>query len=642
MLEPETVSISTQRARIGLQARHDLRRHFVNVPVPCLLFFAFIAMVLTHTPIHQVYLADHGVSSALNPKASDVVQSKTIVNFMKIRTMDDIPKWINNSVLPSVFTKTAVNGTILAPELQGRISMYNQLVGAVEFSIFNTRMTKCESDSLLAKRYGPCFDFHLEADIKEGDLATRNLRRQPWYTMYIPTAHPDPYARFKRWVDEGSAGGYFLSMATREFHVKITTYNGELDMFSYLHFQIHVEEGGAYTPTYSVQSVPTNPYSTSIINMILDIIVGIFVLAVLGRRLLTIKRQIFRQVAWHCDARTTFIEWCSILCVGLYYAAWIQICQKFFASHFEDELAKLTTFYDDLYKLPLAEQRIQMGKSNQPDVSDFIDTFGPSIQFLYVISIVTCLQLVVHVLAAFQFHPTMNILTNTIVASLKRLGAFLFIFLLVVMALATSGCLLFGPQLDEFSSLHKSMVTCINMLFGGYSYDMIKDYNDLAILWYWASQSIITLVLINIMLAVIIAAHEDVVTTNEGKRSFITEFIVVLHDVLSIYILQRPDLLGRLETILNQDVNGTTVWTAKQIAQAISVTDLQGEKAIKKLQAFAATAPSTERTVLPSKATLEAATLLAQVASMDAKVQDVDAKLAFIVELLRQQQQTAL
>ncbi|KDO17379.1 hypothetical protein SPRG_16954 [Saprolegnia parasitica CBS 223.65] len=111
MAPPPTASIPTETIHVALKARKQLRRHFMTLPGPLLLFFAFIAMVLTHTPIHQVYMADHGVATELNPKAEDVVPSKTVVSFMKIRALDDIPKWINNSVLPSVFQNVTINGT---------------------------------------------------------------------------------------------------------------------------------------------------------------------------------------------------------------------------------------------------------------------------------------------------------------------------------------------------------------------------------------------------------------------------------------------------------------------------------------------------------------------------------------------------
>ncbi|EQC28206.1 hypothetical protein SDRG_14030 [Saprolegnia diclina VS20] len=646
MAPPPTATIPTETIHVALKARKQLRRHFMTLPGPLLLFFAFIAMVLTHTPIHQVYMADHGVATELNPKAADVVPSKTVVSFMKIRALDDIPKWINNSVLPSVFQNVTINGTIVA----GRISSYNQLVGAVDVSVFNMPKTACQSSSDLKNHYGPCVDFELDSPIDGPveNLRERNLRRFPWYTMYIPISNLKPYDRFKRWQVEGTKGGYYLSPTTKEVLVKITTYNGQLDLFTYQVFKVEVEEGGACSPTYKVQSIPTNPYSTSHINIVMDAIVGLLVLQVLGRRLWMLARQFRGKDPWSCDIGTTFIEWCSIVIVVLYYAAWIQVCNKFFNSDLDGQIQALDNFYTDLYKLPETanvttapgqyNQRDYMGNSTQPNVSDIIDSFGGAIDFVYIVSIIACLQLVVHVLAAFQFHPTMNVLTNTIVSSVKRLGSFLFIFLLVVMALATSGCLLFGPQLEEFSRLDKSMVTCINMLFGGYSYDLIKDVNDLAVVWFWVSQSIVTLVLVNIMLAVVITSHQEIVDINLGKRSFVDEFFLVMRDVIKIYILRRPDLFKKLTN--RMEIESHTVWTTKDVALGINITEPRAERLISKLKHYAASVDVEEpvRGVNQITAALDRA-VAPSGQSADAKMQEMDAKLAFLVECMKQQQQ---
>ncbi|OQR99972.1 Polycystin Cation Channel (PCC) Family [Thraustotheca clavata] len=627
--------ISVQEACMGIKARRELRHHFINAPFPFLLFIAFIGMVLTHTPIHQVYKVDHGITTMLNPSYMDLYLALTSINFKNIRKMDDIPKWINGTVIPSVFTYYEVDGvTKLSEELQVRVSSYNQLVGAMEISVFNTKSAKCQSDNVLASGYGPCYDFESKHEITEGNLTERNTRTHPWYSLYMPWDTPDPHGEFARWVIDGTAGGYFLSMATREVHVKITTYNGELDIFSYVHFKIEVDEGGTFTPTYKIESVPTNPYTTDSLNIALDVIVGIFVLRIFLRRLWHLKRQIFRQEAWTCEVRTTVIEWLTLGFIALYYLSWISLCKKFFGSGFEEQFKELNAFYDKMDNLTLKEY---MNQNPQPKLADFLDTFAPAIDFLYTVSIVTCLELVIYVLSAFHFHPTLSILTNTIISSVKRLGSFLFVFLLVVVALATSGCLLFGPKLEEFSSLHKAMVTCINMLFGGYSYDLIKDANDMALVWFWASQCIVTLVLINIMLAVIIAAHQEIVEGNDKHRSIINELFLVTRDVIKHNVLCRPNHYEHLEERLQSDVDPTDILSTDQIAKVLQITEKQAEKMIVKLKKFASTSPDW------SASTTQVSAAGQQMSNMSneyvlQQVNDLQSKMNSMLEILRRSQ----
>ncbi|EQC31830.1 hypothetical protein SDRG_10618 [Saprolegnia diclina VS20] len=636
-------SIPAHAIGIALTARKQLRGHFLTLPVPLLLFVAFIAMVLTHTPIQRVYMANHGVATTLNPKA-DVVQSKTVVNFMKIRSLDDIPRWVNNSVLPALFTNTSLNGSVLPRELRGRVSSYHALVGAATFLTFNTNATECPSATDLAANYGPCYDFDVEIDVDTpGPLSWRNMRYIPWNSLYIAAANPDPYGRWQRWLRESAQKNYGLSITTREFVVKITTYNGQLDLFTYQRFRIEVDEGGACNPSYKVQSIPTNPYTTSHLNLALDVLVWLLVLYVLFRRVKALLRQVRGHVPWSCSLGIALVEWCSIATVALYYVAWFHICTKFFNSGLETQLRTLNSFYDELYLLPLESnqtqqpgqdyQRHRMESNTQPDLTALLDSFGGAINFVYVVSIVACLQLAIHVLAAFQFHPTMNVLTNTIVTSIKRLGSFLFVFGLVVLSLATSGCLLFGPQLEEFSSLDKSLVTCTNMLYGGLSYELIKDVNDLAIVWFWASQSIVYMVLVNIMLAVVITSHQEIVAINFAKRSFVDEFFLVLRDVLKIYLLRRPDLFQKLTDRMPFEPH-RNVWTADDVAATLVISNLRATRLIRKLEHYATSVDVDEPSVVRSTMLDARSAPCGHCHEMETKMQAMDAKLAFLIEHL--------
>ncbi|OQR94461.1 Polycystin Cation Channel (PCC) Family [Thraustotheca clavata] len=520
-------SITTAEALKGLQSRRELQQHFYNLPYPITLFCVFVIMMLTHTPIHRIYYVNHGLSVALAPDSYDAMDRPLHVQFASVRTIEDIEQWINNSVFPAVFTEVYYNQTIIDPSTTYRIKDYNKIVGALELSALNAEKEEC----------------------------------------------PD-----------GTLGGYYLGIGTREFHVKLTTYKGEHDMFTYMHFALEFGEGGGIEPTFHMATIPTNPYKSSRIHLTLDILVGLLVLRLIIRRVLDIVYRAKRHQRWIDEEAV--IEWISIALLAAYYEAWYQLCKKFFLSGFDEKVESLREFYDKLYKMTPAEQVIAMETSPQPVVSDFIDTLGPVMEFLYLMSIATCLQLAVNVMTALQFHPTMSILSNTIVSSVKRLGSFTFVFMLVVVALAASGCLLFGPQLEEYSSLGKALVTCINMIFvGGYEYENIQGINEIGVVWYWLCQSIITLVLVNIMLAVIIAAHEEIVQVSNQDRSFLYETWWMFDDFCRTTLMCRDKKAQRFEDCLVCD-SLTRVWSTVDIAMSIGITPDQAAHWIMRIKQF--------------------------------------------------------
>ncbi|KDO24911.1 hypothetical protein SPRG_09555 [Saprolegnia parasitica CBS 223.65] len=624
-------TISTTDARAALATRAELRMHFLNVPFPIVLFFAFVSVVLTHTPIYQVFFVNHGISIAISPLPADTAHRPGTLEFMNIRTAADFESWFEFTMLPEIFPAKGANNSALENATIGRIGSYNQVVGAVEVSVLNAPKAKCPSDGQLASHYGGCYDFESDFDITDGDVHTRNTRRQPWYTLYLPLQEPLPYTKYRAWQEHGSIGGYYINLGTRQIDIKITTYNGELDMFTYLRFALEFQAGGAIEPKYSVNSVPANPYAESPINLLPDVLVALLGIRLVVRRIVQLASRMKAQTAW--VTAVDVIEWLSVASLVVYYIAWMRLFQRCFASDFEDQVAALRTFYDSVYALPVADQSEAMASSSQPSVSDFMDGFAPALSFLYMMSILTCLQLAVNVMSALHFHPTMSILSTTIMGSVRRLGTFLFLFLLVVVALATSGALLFGPKLEAFASLGAAMVTCINMIFNGYEYDHIKDIHPLAVVWYWLSQSIITLVLVNIMLAVIISAHEDVVHVDHGKRSFLQEMLWVLRDVLHTDCVCKGRHVLRLQERLAID-NGTRVWRAAEIAQAIGISDAQGARWVRTLKQFASVHTTASADTFED-ATTPPLDEMAYRRRLEDRIKFIDAKLEVLVEYIQ-------
>ncbi|OQR95868.1 hypothetical protein THRCLA_22061 [Thraustotheca clavata] len=147
--------ISVHYARIGFKARRELQRHFINVAFPLLLLISVVWMVLTYQPIDQVYKVSHGIKTMLNPTYMDLILTLTGINFKNIRKMDDIPTWINGTVIPAVFTYYMVDGK----EYHFVAISNNNQVGAMEISVFNRKQEDCKSNNLLAYGYGRFYDF---------------------------------------------------------------------------------------------------------------------------------------------------------------------------------------------------------------------------------------------------------------------------------------------------------------------------------------------------------------------------------------------------------------------------------------------------------------------------------------------------
>ncbi|KAG3120705.1 hypothetical protein PI124_g1416 [Phytophthora idaei] len=113
------------------------------------------------------------------------------------------------------------------------------------------------------------------------------------------------------------------------------------------------------------------------------------------------------------------------------------------------------------------------------------------------------------ILNRFRFHPQLNTLTRTVASALKQFAAFFIVFIVIFLTFMIIGSMIFGDRAKEFASLDNSMASCINMLFGVFDFESIKDL-QFSVAFYWIYMVVVSLVLMNMMLAIVLDAYDDV------------------------------------------------------------------------------------------------------------------------------------
>ncbi|KAK1944631.1 Polycystin-2 [Phytophthora citrophthora] len=78
--------------------------------------------------------------------------------------------------------------------------------------------------------------------------------------------------------------------------------------------------------------------------------------------------------------------------------------------------------------------------------------------------------------------------------------------------------MIFGDRAEEFSSLENSMASCINMLFGEFDFDAIKDL-QFSVAFFWIYMIVVSIVLMNMMLGIVLDAYGEVSKASYNKSS---------------------------------------------------------------------------------------------------------------------------
>ncbi|KAG3173839.1 hypothetical protein PI126_g656 [Phytophthora idaei] len=131
---------------------------------------------------------------------------------------------------------------------------------------------------------------------------------------------------------------------------------------------------------------------------------------------------------------------------------------------------------------------------------------------LFIVEAVVCVFYAIWasiILNRFRFHPQLNTLTRTVASALKQFAAFFIVFIVIFLTFMIIGSMIFGDRAKEFASLDNSMASCINMLFGVFDFESIKDL-QFSVAFYWIYMVVVSLVLMNMMLAIVLDAYDDV------------------------------------------------------------------------------------------------------------------------------------
>lgn len=106
-------------------------------------------------------------------------------------------------------------------------------------------------------------------------------------------------------------------------------------------------------------------------------------------------------------------------------------------------------------------------------------------------------------------------MTRTIASALRQFRWVFGVFVVVILTSSVS-VRYSGHRVEGFASLKKSMQTCIHMLFGTFNYSTSQYvYPPAPMLFYWSYMILVSLVLLNMMLAIVVEAYTKV---SSGKN----------------------------------------------------------------------------------------------------------------------------
>ncbi|KAE8883503.1 hypothetical protein PF005_g89 [Phytophthora fragariae] len=493
------------------------------------VYFAFFASVLfTHIPTSRLYEQAYAVSSILATSGGDAITPNSPIKFFNIGQLSDVFDWLNTAFVPAVFVTQDINGYDLSSEDYARIGLTNKGLGGVLIEVYSMTPVDCGASGSLFQVYPVCH-------VYEGLPSEYNS-----YMLIFSLNATEALQGLAEWK-----AANWIDNSTDEVVISVLTYNGELEGYVITELSLKFHQGGYITPKASTRPTLSIPYGKQN-SYASDVLVWIWMAMALtwagscvAQWRLKENRPSRRQMATRL-----FGLFVVEFAMGVFYIIWAIIVSLLEDYDFEDSLWKLA----DPYAINTEGTEDDIASLNY--VIDNLKAIAHYTAALRVVGAVVIALIGLQILNRFRFHPQLNILTRTVGNALKQFGAFFVVFIVIFTTFTIIGSMIFGDRAKEFSRLDNSMASCINMLFGQFDFTSIKDL-QFSVAFYWIYMIVVSIVLMNMMLAIVLDAYEQVSSDSYKKSSNLTlanRVISICWDVVCegrIWLFSRGAVVSR-------------------------------------------------------------------------------------------------
>uniref|UniRef100_A0A8C1WCB6 Polycystic kidney disease 2-like 1 n=1 Tax=Cyprinus carpio TaxID=7962 RepID=A0A8C1WCB6_CYPCA len=419
------------------------------------------------------------------------------ISFSSISTMNDV--W-TNPLLDSLYWTKWYNDEPLPNENQSFIYYENMLLGVPRIRQLKVKNNSCNVHKDFQQEIAECFDVY--SDKKEDNSAFGLINGTAWQyhsekeikgsshwgllTTYSGAGYYQDLAKTK----EDSAAilmdlkdNLWLNRGTRVLFIDFTAYNANINLFCVLRLVVEFPATGGAIPSYQIRTVKLIRYVTTWDFFIIgcEILFCVFILYYTVEEILEfrIHRLSHFNSIW------------NILDIVVILLAVVAIVFSVFRTIKVDELLGNLLEQPNIY----ADFEFLAFWQTQYNNMNAVNLFFALIKIFKYIS----------------FNKTMTQLTSTLARCALDIFGFAIMFFIVFFAYAQLGYLLFGMEVETFSTFNKCIFTQFRIILGDFNYDAIDTANRvLGPIYFFSYVFFVFFVLLNMFLAIINDTYSEV------------------------------------------------------------------------------------------------------------------------------------
>ncbi|XP_012737948.2 polycystin-2 isoform X1 [Fundulus heteroclitus] len=428
--------------------------------------------------------------------------------FRSLSTMEDFWKFTQGPFLSGMYWEVWYNNKSL-PENQSFIYYENLLLGVPRLRQVKVRNESCSVHEDLRDEVQDCYNIYTPSNEDTAPFGPKN--GTAW--VYTPESEMNSSSHWGQ-VSKYGGGGYYqdlsrtkeesanrlqflrdnlwLDRGTRAVFLDFSVYNGNINLFCIARLLVEFPATGGSVTSWHFQTVRLIRYVSS-----WDCFVGVcevafclFVLYYVVEEVLEINihRLHYFKSMWNC---------LDVLIVVLSVAAILMnITRTAMARNLLSELLENYTAHPSFE--PLADLQVQF------------NNMAAAVAFFCWVKLFKFIN----------FNKTMSQLSTTMSRCAKDLVGFAIMFFIIFLAYAQLAYLVFGTQVNNFSTFQASIFTQFRIILGDFDFSEIQEANPvLGPVYFTTFVFFIFFILMNMFLAIINDTYSEVKADMSQQRS---------------------------------------------------------------------------------------------------------------------------
>lgn len=506
----------------------------ISLPWAILFLVVYANILFSHHHSEIIGDVEHAISTDLHENS---VFAYTDPGFMAhkdlsdVNNAQDIFSWLRVGLCPLLFRNFHVWSEIygkderwpdkvVSEEERSFYLQYNRLIGGVQLTQTRGEPTTCPNPDLADILNAKCndgdevLDLNLHIEPEPLQIKTSNFlqKADPKFDIFFLFGE-DPenvnmrlrQMELSNWIDNKtiSVGAHFMS------------YNAHFDVITRTSMMFFFSRSGKMWRKILHSSLVVHPYkdpltyawdgifSVMLISLLIREATEIFVVFKESK---TRRKSQFFFIKQYVDV-WNMVDWLSIVVGAVLVVMWAQ--HSLFNMRTIREQVKLVAENDKGRFGGFASLMVL-----ETLVRDMFTAFHQTESFVHYVRIIASLYpivLMMRLFKAFNAQPRLAIVTRTIYTAGRDLLHFCVIFIATFLPFTLMAHGLFAREIVEFRTWGRSFSTCFDALVGDWDLsDMKKADRTMTLIWFCSFQVTMTLVLLNMLLAIIMDVYTDV------------------------------------------------------------------------------------------------------------------------------------